>query len=137
MGSLQYHANTAQSTNPTADPEKGGDSGIPSHWKYDIQGDSFFPGSRRLGFLVFRFLCLIAFGSGNLGKLWDACHEIPPGLDKESKKERQDAWDTEATRVKERLEHLNTVVRPQIVDRRFAGFDCNVWSSLVCFLLHW
>ena len=121
MDSLPLGTNTER----LSYPDKKGDTGIPpipSFWKYnDIQGDSFFPGPRRLVFLVFRFLCLIVFGSGNLGKLWDACYDIPLGLDKEREKERQDAWETEAKRVKERLEHLNTVVCPQIVDRCFAG----------------
>ena len=128
MSSLPFETDTERRSYPTPDEKKKGVEipQIEPYWEYDdTQVHSAFPGPRRLMFLVFRFLCLIAFGSGNLGTLWNACYDIPQGLGEEKKKERekerQGVWEAEAKRVKERLDHLNTVVRPQIVDRRFAG----------------
>ena len=124
MDSLPFETNTERPAYPTPDEGKGdtGIPSIPSYWQYDTnRRASFFPGLRRLVFLVFRFLCLIAFGAGNLKKLWNACYPNPQ--DKESEEKREKAWESEATRVKERLEHLNLVVRPPSVNEHFVGFD--------------
>ena len=76
---------------------------IESHWTFEDGGYPTFPPLRLVLRVIFQFLCLISFGHKNLGPIWAACYR---GCEEEDWNKRRDA-------IRERLEHVNVVVRLQ------------------------
>lgn len=118
MDSVLLGATPAQPAHFLSD-EKGEGATVPempSHWQLDKgQGNGSW---RRPVYLVHRFLCLVAFGSGGLQRIWESSYPGCPAK----------AWKDEMEIQQKRFEHINLLVRPQSIDRHFAGFDYNVWS---------
>ena len=84
---------------------------LPPHWNFNKYKHSWC----RPIYLTYRFLCVIGFGTGNLGRVWKGTYEDCP----------EEEFDRVSERLRRRFEHLNLVVRPQRFNRHFAGFDCN------------
>ena len=81
---------------------------LPEHWKFGKGIDPIeIPQNPRL--FIHRSLCLISFGCGNLQAVWERSHTS--------------AWRTTRKDMKERLQHVNVVVRLSWPNEDFVGAD--------------
>ena len=99
----------------------------PPHWTFGRGGYPTFFLLHSVLRALFQFLCLISFGHKNLKPIWAVCYR---GC-------KEEDWEKKRDAIRERLQHVNVVVRlQQSPDEFSAGLDRDFWlHRLLCSLL--
>ena len=103
---------------------------MPHHWvfKRDKHSDHWFFCWRPFAHFVYRVFCVIGLGHTDLKTVWETSY---PGCPVEG-------WEAGRDSLRERLEHVNLVVRFRwSLDECLVDLDCDVWSRLVCSSRRW